>query len=195
MKPLTRNTISAIVLLSIFLAGCGNRQDSAEKKEINHTDASSAQSLDKTDSFERYKKSGISKTEVEDFKGAVEDITLALHLNPEVTSLYFYRGHSYYKLNRHKEAIDDFTKAIELQPNGIYYNSRGIARDALGYYKDALKDFDKALEMIPGDAEFYYYRGLTKLHLNNKKGACLDWEKSDELGYDDAIEQLDSHCR
>ncbi|MFN8238767.1 MAG: tetratricopeptide repeat protein [Chitinophagales bacterium] len=195
MKSLSDKIILIIIFSGIFFTRCGNYKGIVEKKSFNYTDETTVPVYNKTDTFEKYKKSGILKTEVEDFKGAVEDMTIALNLNPEVVSLYFYRGHSNYKLNRYNEAISDFTKAIERQPNGIYYNSRGIAKDASGDYYGALKDFNKAIEMVPGDAEFYYYRGITKRHLNDKKGACLDWKISDESGYDDALEQLNKYCK
>ncbi|MBW5398273.1 tetratricopeptide repeat protein, partial [Brachyspira pilosicoli] len=50
----------------------------------------------------------------------------------------------------YEEAIKDYDKAIELNPNnGAFYNNRGVSKENLEEYNEALKDYKKALELDP----------------------------------------------
>ncbi|MEI0701468.1 tetratricopeptide repeat protein [Brachyspira intermedia] len=62
------------------------------------------------------------------------------------------RGYTENYLEHYVEAIKDYNKAIELDPNNsyIYYN-RGVSKENLTQYKDALKDYKKALELDPNN--------------------------------------------
>ena len=63
----------------------------------------------------------------------------------------------------YKEAIKDYTKAIELTPNYTNaYGNRGSAKDELGQYQEAIKDYDKAIELEPNTAYLYNDRGWVK---------------------------------
>ncbi|XP_061478639.1 tetratricopeptide repeat protein 32 isoform X2 [Rhineura floridana] len=48
------------------------------------------------------------------------------------------------------EAMDDFTSAIEVQPDfEVPYYNRGLILYRLGFFDEALKDFKKVLELNP----------------------------------------------
>jgi tetratricopeptide (TPR) repeat protein len=52
-------------------------------------------------------------------------------------------------------AIEDFTKAIKLNPNvADYYYNRGIAYGKLEQYEKALADINKAMELYPNDERY-----------------------------------------
>ena len=70
----------------------------------------------------------------------------------------------------HKEAIGDFDKAIELNPeDAAAYNNRGNAKADLTQYKEAIADYDKAIELKPEDAQAYNNRGLAYREVGQKK--------------------------
>uniref|UniRef100_A0A2K5C0Z3 Uncharacterized protein n=2 Tax=Aotus nancymaae TaxID=37293 RepID=A0A2K5C0Z3_AOTNA len=47
--------------------------------------------------------------------------------------------------------MDDYTSAIEVQPNfEVPYYNRGLILYRLGYFDDALEDFKKVLDLNPG---------------------------------------------
>ncbi len=97
---------------------------------------------------------------------------------------------------KYKEALEDFNKAIELDPySADSYNYRGMVKYFLDDYKSALEDFDKAIALQPDYAEAYNLRGVVKGELNDDKGACEDWEKAFELGLKNAFILLKKFCQ
>ena len=85
-------------------------------------------------------------------------------------------------------AIDDYTKAIEINPKyDLAYSNRGVARVKLGDTQGAIADYNKAIEINPQDAAHYYKRGTAKELVGDLEGACADWEEASSLlGTEDA---------
>ena len=83
---------------------------------------------------------------------------------------YFDRGKA--KMDEdldYDEAVEDFTKAIELDP--LYaeaYKERGEADCGCLNFEMAIEDFTKAIELDPSYAEAYKGRGFAKL-ANDRK--------------------------
>jgi Flp pilus assembly protein TadD len=86
-------------------------------------------------------------------------------------------------LNRNfVEAVIDFDKAIELNPNDpALYNDRGFAKQKLKSDKEAISDFSKAIELNPKDARIFINRASAKYDLNDFDGAEADYKKALEL--------------
>ena len=58
---------------------------------------------------------------------------------------YHRRGSAYSALGQHQRAIEDYDKAIELNPDyAIAYNNRGLSFQELGQASRAREDFDRA---------------------------------------------------
>ena len=87
---------------------------------------------------------------------------------------YRSRGTKAAQRGQYKEAIEDFTKAIELDSNypGTYY-FRGLAYGCQGKHKQAIEDFTKAIELDSNYPDAHYFRGIAYLHLK-------EWEKAKE---------------
>lgn len=84
-----------------------------------------------------------------------------------------------------KEAMEDYEKAIGLQPSAETYNSRarlffdyGNSRDTL---MRALSDYNKAIEMDPDNPEFFANRGATHARLGDYPKSLEDLSKALEL--------------
>ncbi len=72
-------------------------------------------------------------------------------------------------MGRNEEAIKDYDKAIELNPQyAKAYNNRGKAKAKLGRNEEAIKDYDKAIELNPQLAEAYN---------NREKSKAQSWQK------------------
>ena len=84
----------------------------------------------------------------------------------------------------HREAIDDLDKAIQLNPNCVFfYYNRGIMKSELGrlktdegdlveakqYHRDTIDDCTKAIKLCPDYASAYNNRGTAKSNLGQSK--------------------------
>jgi tetratricopeptide (TPR) repeat protein len=96
---------------------------------------------------------------------------------------YYKKGLKNNVLNRYVEAVDDYTRAIRLNPSYLdAYLQRGTLRyKILKRYEDALTDFDKAIEIDPGCPGAYLHRGIVKCHLLKFPEALGDFDKAIEL--------------
>lgn len=62
---------------------------------------------------------------------------------------YEKKGYAHYKLGEYEEAIDDYTKAIELNVDKYrYYDKRGAANYRLEKYKEAANDYARAISIL-----------------------------------------------
>jgi tetratricopeptide (TPR) repeat protein len=73
---------------------------------------------------------------------------------------YYIRGFKWAKIDRYDLAINDFTKAIDINPRyAEAYSKRGAAYINKGEYDKAISDSNKAIEINPNYAEAYGHRG------------------------------------
>ena len=67
--------------------------------------------------------------------------------------LFVSQGASYYNVGQYQRAIEDYDKAIELDPNNDRtYQQRGDCYVELGQYQRAIEDYGKAIELDPNNA-------------------------------------------
>lgn len=63
---------------------------------------------------------------------------------------YFYKGNEESEKGDYSNALADYTKSIELEPNApSAYNNRANVYNLLKKYDDAVKDYSKAIELKP----------------------------------------------
>jgi tetratricopeptide (TPR) repeat protein len=116
-------------------------------------------------------------------KGAMETIEKALKLFPDNADLYNIRAYFKSITNNAAGALPDINKAIELNGNdGNIYDTKGYILMKLNRFSEALIAFDKAIELDKEPSGgTYYFRGMTKIKLKDKTGACTDLNKAKEL--------------
>ena len=95
----------------------------------------------------------------------------------------------------YEDAISDFNKAIEIDPNyGMAYTRRGAAKRRLKDYSGSIKDLNKAIELNPYDTLAYSLRGISKDRLGDKNGACEDFIIASSMGDTRAQNALKYFC-
>jgi len=95
---------------------------------------------------------------------------------------YFYKGYNADENGNYLDAINYYTKFINLFPDKTagYYN-RGIAYGNLKEYNKAISDFNRAIEINPEDADAYFQRGNVYKNLLDYSKAISDYNKAIEI--------------
>ena len=86
-------------------------------------------------------------------------------------------------MENHPHSIQDFTQAININPNYLdaYYN-RGCCNFELKDYQAAVKDFGSAIKINPQYIQAYSARADSYIALGETTKAELDFQKLKELG-------------
>jgi tetratricopeptide (TPR) repeat protein len=96
---------------------------------------------------------------------------------------YVNRGVERLSAGRPEEAVEDLTRAIELnQDSADAHANRAFALVRLQRLAPALADFDRAIAIDPGRPMFYRLRGGVHEMLGDHPNACADWEQACALG-------------
>jgi putative GTP pyrophosphokinase len=98
--------------------------------------------------------------------------------NPAITSLiYKHRGMANFAQSHYQDAIDDFTKAMELDSQSYkaaYY--RGIVKSVLQQYQEAIDDFTLSLNIHPYQSFCHFRRAQAYYHIGDYAEALADCE-------------------
>lgn len=126
-----------------------------------------------------YYKKAVELWEKQDFKGALEQITLSIEASPNYAGSYYFRAFVYlYGIRNFENAISDFTKSIRMEPDfeGAYFY-RGMAYQNLEKNIEAIKDFSKVISLNKENTDAYFMRALVKSNLNDRQGAITDYDE------------------
>jgi tetratricopeptide (TPR) repeat protein len=106
----------------------------------------------------------------------------AIKINPSNKGALYNVGLYYRYLNKDLEAINFFSKAIEIDLEyEIAYFQRGKAFYSSSQYSKATEDFSKTITLNSNNAEAYSYRGSSKYYLNKYKEALNDFSKAKSI--------------
>lgn len=96
-----------------------------------------------------------------------------------VAFAYNNRGIAFGRLNQPEKAIEDFGRAMAVDPNDSkpYYN-RGLAFEKKGQLDKAVADYSKAISLNPSYFEAYYRRGLVFEQEDHPDKAFSDFDKA-----------------
>ena len=108
---------------------------------------------------------------------------------------YVRRGVEAGQRGQYSEAIEDFTKAIELKPDyAEAFSLRGLAYDRQGEHEHAIEDFTKAIELKPDHINAHYNRGFVYDTKGEYDRAVEDYTKVIELKPEFANAYYDRGC-
>ena len=170
-----------------------------------------------------YYNRGNSKNQLDKYEAAIQDFDKALELIKINPNSYQHYNNSYQdynnfqvynnrgiakfslgkykkdkleKLNKYKEAIQDYDEAIKINPkHAPAYHNRGNAKAELGLheedkleklnkYKEAIQDYDKTIEINLYYEPAYYGRGNAKFSLGQYKEAIQDYDEALKINPD-----------
>ncbi|MDR0624465.1 MAG: tetratricopeptide repeat protein [Treponema sp.] len=116
------------------------------------------------------------------FNEAIAFYSRILELKPDQTVsslIYKHRGMANFARSQYQDAIDDFTRALELDPasyKAVYY--RGVVRTVLKEYSGAIDDFTLSLSINPYQPFCLFRRGQAYYHIEDYPQALGDCETS-----------------
>ncbi len=112
---------------------------------------------------------------------ALQELDLVIKNEPN-DSLYYTRGNIKNSLSDFLGASEDYTQAIYLNDNWLYYFSRANAYGQLKKYELALTDYNQTIKLAPDFTSAYYYQGVTLLNLKRQAAACQAWQQGVSRG-------------
>jgi tetratricopeptide (TPR) repeat protein len=120
--------------------------------------------------------SGNEKIARKDYKGAIEDLSRAIKIDPSFKQAYENRGVAKFFIQDYNGAIQDYTKAIEIDPDEYStFGRRGWAKFYLEDYKGAIEDLDRAVQGSSDKYRYLNFRGQAKVRLQDFGGAIADF--------------------
>jgi tetratricopeptide (TPR) repeat protein len=90
-------------------------------------------------------------------------IAAVMSVTAQTAKSYFTAGLEKYEEGLYKEALAEYNKAIELNPQfADAYSNRGMIKSKLGDREGAIADYTKAIELNPKLDAAYFNRGIAK---------------------------------
>jgi tetratricopeptide (TPR) repeat protein len=97
---------------------------------------------------------------------------------PLIAKIYRKRGNYFADHQMFQESINDYSKAIEINPDDIdSYIHRAFSYLKLNKLSEALPDLDKGIEKKPNSSILYANRAMVKMNLGDKIGSFADCTK------------------
>lgn len=101
------------------------------------------------------------------------------------SSDYHNSGNAKFNMKDYNGAIEDYNKAIELNPNSsISYLGRAKVKYEIKNYKEAFDDADKSIKLDPSNLDSYLTRGSARFLLGDWLSAYEDYNKVIEADQD-----------
>lgn len=124
----------------------------------------------------------LAKYNLDDFRGAETDVSMAIERNPFITDAYELRGVLRENLGNTKAAIEDFDKALTMLPeNRSLLFNKAMALVELKRYGEADTTFTRLLTRFPHFENGYLGRAQLLLARKDTVGAMLDINRALEI--------------
>lgn len=137
---------------------------------------------------------GLSQSLAKNYDKAIETFTAAINLAPDYARAYDFRGDAYMSKGEPDRAIEDYSKAISLNPDypdyADVYHNRGIAYLKKKKFEKAIEDFNKAISLKPDYGAVYGARGAAYKNLKQIDKASADFKKACSMSIKQGCEEL-----
>ena len=135
---------------------------------------------------------GRMKSEAKDHRGAVLDFNAFYEamLGQVTADFYAIRADEEMACHMNQQAIDDITKATEMEPKNInFWTQKSGILIRLNQQKQAAEALHKAIALNPKDAGLYRMLGFCQIMMKQKKEGLANLNKAKEMG-DTVADQL-----
>ena len=106
-------------------------------------------------------------------------------MDPTYAAAYHNLGNVYADIEKYDLAIQNYSKAIELDSDdAITYYGLGSVYAEIGDYGLAIQNYSKAIDLDPDDPDFYFKRGIAWLCLSEWENAKSDLTNAINKGVD-----------
>lgn len=140
-----------------------------------------------------YMGEGLAYLNTNQLSGANFSFTCIIRvIDPDYLPAYMSRANVYTRLRDYEQAIEDYSRALELDGNLLAaYNNRGVIYAAMQDYEKAAADFDKVLDLNPDYIPGYNNRSVIYAILREYDAAVAMLEDAiSRSGIDRALAQL-----
>jgi tetratricopeptide (TPR) repeat protein len=121
--------------------------------------------------------SGVSAFIDKNYAAAIEKFTQALEAGDDSYPIWVSRGAAFLQSNKINRAVDDFSRAISIQPTRARgYHMRALAHDKLGDSEAALCDLDKAIKLDPQYGAAFRSRATVLDKIGRREEAVEDMQ-------------------
>ncbi|XP_047376283.1 tetratricopeptide repeat protein 13 isoform X2 [Sciurus carolinensis] len=123
---------------------------------------------------------------------ALFELSRVITLEPDRPEVFAQRAEILSPLGRINEAVNDLTKAIQLQPSARLYRHRGTLHFISEDYATAHEDFEQSLELNRNQPTAMLYKGLTFFHRGLLKEAIESFKEAlkQKVDFIDAYKSL-----
>ena len=131
---------------------------------------------------EPYLYRALAKLNLDDYRGAENDLTLCLDRNPFLVQAYFLRGIARQNQNDYENAVEDYSKGLLARPEDkqILLN-KGIAYAQMKDYSNALEVLDELINYHPKYPQAYLTRGSIYAEKEDTLLALENFERAIDL--------------
>ena len=124
----------------------------------------------------------MAKISLDDMRGAEEDATLAIERNPFLTDAYEVRGVARQNQGRHKEAVEDYDKALTMLPmNRVLLFHKASAQELSDDFEGAKETYATLIKSYPKFDGAYFGRAKLNVEKGDTAAAIADVTRAIEL--------------
>jgi tetratricopeptide (TPR) repeat protein len=124
----------------------------------------------------------VKKEDVVLLKEAPEYFTQLIDKEPEQPVWLGRRASTFHRLGKNDLAIKDYSEAIRLAPNSVYYyNNRGLVYASEKKFDEAIADYETAIKFDPASALPYSNRAFALTRKKEYVKAVASYEKALEI--------------
>jgi protein O-mannosyl-transferase len=142
------------------------------------TDFGGAIRRDSTMANAYYSRGLINELYRNDYAAALKDFDRTLLFLPQSAEAFFLKGTAEWKIGNVQDAIDDYARAISLNPAFAQDSSVASLNHFFGQTIENIKHISSVIGKKPSDASAYFDRGVAKKKIQDYIGAISDFDQA-----------------